>query len=486
MADNIVESLFGSSPWQIQQQQNANLNNSALQYAQLDPFQRANMSMFNAGGSLAGLVAPALGLVNQPMQEAQNQDAAMAGTDANTPEGLRAMAQKLNSLGMQRQAFAAVNAANALEKQIQEVALSKAHAKYFEQGGARGGGTLANIQALSNKEMASKLMVVFNAANNASMNMNFPDEESRLAWVDSQVNRAKSVYMGANPSTIQPDAGGIVPQGGQMDMQSPNAVPLSPNMSMDITGGITPEMKQIMLREATSAGDAAAVESIKALPTTQNIPTPTMVDSVEAKARAKAKGEKSPDIASREASAKQAGSLSADSNEKLYTQAESANAMIPKLDRVTNEIESSSFRPGAFADFRVAVKKAQSLLGGAQAAKNASDAEIMNALMGQDVFSLMGAMGLGSKQMDTPAERDFMRQVLAGTISMERGALKRLAEIRKADAQAAIDRYNQKVDSGELDNFFSDSSRQKKKFIGGNGGVSAPTKTKSGATVSNW
>lgn len=97
MADNIVESLFGAAPWQIQQQQNADLNNAALQYAKLDPFQRANMSMFNAGGSLAGLVAPALGMVNPQMQEAQNTEQDLSGIDTNDPQSILKYAQQVTN-----------------------------------------------------------------------------------------------------------------------------------------------------------------------------------------------------------------------------------------------------------------------------------------------------------------------------------------------------------------------------------------------------
>jgi hypothetical protein len=102
----------------------------------------------------------------------------------------------------------------------------------------------------------------------------------------------------------------------------------------------------------------------------------------------------------------------------------------------------------------------------------------MNALLGQDVFNLMGALGLGSRQMDTPAERDFMREVLAGTRTMERSSLKRLAEIRKADAQSIIDRFNKEVDSGSWDDWFKQSGRPKQKFVV-NKSVNKPT-------VSNW
>jgi len=171
-----------------------------------------------------------------------------------------------------------------------------------------------------------------------------------------------------------------------------------------------------------------------------------------------------PTIQARVAAGKETGKGAGEYNTKQYEQAASAHAMLGKLNQVEKEITNSEFKPGIFSDFRLALNKAQAMLGGPEGSKKAEDAEVMNALMGQDVFSLLGAMGLGSKQMDTPAEREFMRQVLAGTITMERGALQRLAGIRKQDAQSAIDRFNTRVDSGELDDFFTNSGYTKKKF----------------------
>jgi hypothetical protein len=67
---------------------------------------------------------------------------------------------------------------------------------------------------------------------------------------------------------------------------------------------------------------------------------------------------------------------------------------------------------------------------------------------------MIGTLGIGARGMDTPAEREFMRQVLTGTIALNKETLIRMAEIREKIARRAIDTWNIKVESGELDNFF--------------------------------
>ena len=62
-------------------------------------------------------------------------------------------------------------------------------------------------------------------------------------------------------------------------------------------------------------------------------------------------------------------------------------------------------------------------------------------------------MGLGSKNIDTPAEREFIRQVITGTIKLDNDALVRLTQIRRNVETSAIKEYNQKLKSGRFDKY---------------------------------
>ena len=117
--DNIVESLFGLTPFQVQQQQNAGLNQAADRYASQDPFQRATGGMFRAGGMLGGAGAQAMGMVNPQMEQAKLTEAMMAsGGDLSTSQGLMAKSQQFAAAGDLRTALKLALAGKA--KQVEE------------------------------------------------------------------------------------------------------------------------------------------------------------------------------------------------------------------------------------------------------------------------------------------------------------------------------------------------------------------------------
>ena len=74
--------------------------------------------------------------------------------------------------------------------------------------------------------------------------------------------------------------------------------------------------------------------------------------------------------------------------------------------------------------------------------------------MGSEVFPLIKSLGIGARGMDTPAEREFMRQVLTGRIGLNKETLLRMARMRSKEAGFQISNWNKRVNSGELDNFF--------------------------------
>jgi hypothetical protein len=105
MAD-IVESLFGPTPYQIQQQQNANLGVAADKYASQDPFQRAAGQMFRGGGMLGGAAAEGMGYMNPAAEQAKLRESVMStGGDMSTSAGLKAKAAQFAQAGDQQTAM---------------------------------------------------------------------------------------------------------------------------------------------------------------------------------------------------------------------------------------------------------------------------------------------------------------------------------------------------------------------------------------------
>ena len=453
MAESIVQGLFGLTPLQLQQQRRAQMDAAANAYAAQDPFQRATAGFYRAGGQIADIGAGMLGMQTPEMADAQRTQQIFAQSGGmETPEQIRAAADRFRASGDMQRAFALIQLANQREKELQEMSLSKAHEKYYSLGGAKN----------SSSQLAAKQAIARNDAMKLGLNAGLSGQEL-FDFADAQVQKVTDTWN----ATIGSDAGasvsGDVPIASPMD--ATGNIDLSTQTAISPDLKITKEQRDLMLADATQRGDTVAAEKIKSLPVTNAIPLPKSKAQVAGDVKlAETLAAKDPAIAAREAAAKQVGEESAKSNIALYAKANSALDDLQKINRLQTMLDTGDLTTGQWAELRTGINKSIALLGGRKAAKNASDTEILEAMLGSQVFELMSSLGLGSKQMDTPAEREFMRKVLAGTIPLEKGTIKRMAEMRKADLERNVNKYNDRVESGDLDNFFNDSGLTKKKL----------------------
>lgn len=95
MADNIVDSLFGPQPWQVQQQQNEAMRAEAERIARMDGFQQAKYGIGRGAGMLAGAGMEAAGYVNPAVAQAQMNEQNMAGLDPSDPKSLLLRASQI-------------------------------------------------------------------------------------------------------------------------------------------------------------------------------------------------------------------------------------------------------------------------------------------------------------------------------------------------------------------------------------------------------
>jgi hypothetical protein len=145
--------------------------------------------------------------------------------------------------------------------------------------------------------------------------------------------------------------------------------------------------------------------------------------------------------------------------------AEAAVENLPKINEVLVQLETGDPFTGAFAEIQKNIQKVQAKFAAdKKAGKRVSDTEYLDALLGSDVFPMIGALGIGARGLDTPAEREFLRQVMTGTIGLEKDTLIRLTKQRQSIAERAIDRFNQRVDKGELDDYFKYQGMKPSKF----------------------
>jgi hypothetical protein len=138
----------------------------------------------------------------------------------------------------------------------------------------------------------------------------------------------------------------------------------------------------------------------------------------------------------------------------FVNRAQAAPKNIAKIDEVLGILKSGGAVTGFGAENRLNLERAMSLFGNdVKAGKRVVDTQILDALLGSDVFPSLQSMGLGSKNIDTPAEREFIRQVITGTIQLDNDALIRLTQIRRNVETNAIKEYNQKLGSGKFDKY---------------------------------
>lgn len=77
-----------------------------------------------------------------------------------------------------------------------------------------------------------------------------------------------------------------------------------------------------------------------------------------------------------------------------------------------------------------------------------SDTELLNSALGRDVFKAIGQLGIGARGIDTPAERDFLRDVLTGRIQLTQKTLIDMTQNRIDRELAAINIYNKELADG--------------------------------------
>jgi hypothetical protein len=159
------------------------------------------------------------------------------------------------------------------------------------------------------------------------------------------------------------------------------------------------------------------------------------------------------------------GKLGVEQNTAIFTSGQSAVKNISKIDETLDLIEKGTPTTGIGADLINNINRTKLLFTDSKKnIKDVSDTELLNSLLGADVFPQIGALGIGAKGLDTPAEREFLRQVMTGTINMNKDTLIRMTNLRKKYEEKSLNQYNDAVETGQLDELFKFSGLPKRKL----------------------
>lgn len=133
----IVQGLFGVTPESLNAQREQALQAQALQYAQLDPSQQAQMGFYQAGSRLGTGIAGLMGAQDPEMQKASFLQGLSKQYDPTTAEGLTKMAQAAAQAGYGREAMQAGQAAQAMQQQQAELKKTTSEASSIEYKAAQ-------------------------------------------------------------------------------------------------------------------------------------------------------------------------------------------------------------------------------------------------------------------------------------------------------------------------------------------------------------
>ena len=119
-------SLFGATPEGLYQAQQAALNTSATDYANMNPFQRANYGIYKGASNLGGAIGGMLGGQDPMMARASQMRDIASQSDTSTPEGLSQYARSLAGAGFNQEALGASQAAQDMNQKAVNLSTSQA------------------------------------------------------------------------------------------------------------------------------------------------------------------------------------------------------------------------------------------------------------------------------------------------------------------------------------------------------------------------
>lgn len=502
MAENdIVRGLFGPTPYEVEQQQREKAYADSRAYGMMTHQARNIANERNTGYEIGQTLGKMVGYVDPERQKAQKVQDLLRNSDLTSQQGLRDAARMANQMGLSDTALQLSHESDALSKKQADYNLVKAHTAYYNKGGVSSGSLakLASKQAIARHDAYTEGINGGLSGDALEKYIQKRVDDVTETWLKTTGEELPGAKQQIPVSSI-PEQQPIVQQStiSPTDTAVNNGTPFIQDAPMVVTGA--PDMQPAAQPIAPFEMAGVPVQPQVAQPVAQSIVKPVaqqvsrqhiplkgkvemagavkkaqedaqLIGAVGADGRAIFTTGKnaigmtpltaSPALKANLESAGTTGKTTSEKNDAEFTQAKEAKMSLPKINNLISRLESSDGITGLGADLIKNLNRFKAFLGSAEGAKTASSAELLDAYMGSEVFPLIHSLGIGAKGMDTPAEREFMRAVLTGTITLNKNTLLEMAKLRKGAAEGLIDNFNNRVKSGELDPFFRDSGRNK-------------------------
>jgi len=147
--------------------------------------------------------------------------------------------------------------------------------------------------------------------------------------------------------------------------------------------------------------------------------------------------------------------VTAENVKPMYENARKAVKDIANIDDTIDLIKNSEVDTGFGAELRQNIRRVQNLFSDdPERVRTLSDTELLNSALGKEVFGAISDLGVGARGLDTPAEREFLREVVAGRPTLTKDTLLRMAAIRRKAAVRNIEDWNELLSSGRGQDLF--------------------------------
>lgn len=145
---------------------------------------------------------------------------------------------------------------------------------------------------------------------------------------------------------------------------------------------------------------------------------------------------------------------------ELVNSSEQLPMNIQDNDRIINLVKNGTPMTGRLSEIENALSSVKIDFFGDdnQLKQSVSATELLDAGLGSQVFPMIKTLGIGARGLDTPAERKFLQKVMTGDITMTDETLTKMAIMRNNKIRKAADKFNAKLERGDLDEF---SARRK-------------------------
>jgi hypothetical protein len=234
----VMNSLFGITPESLMAQRENALQAQAMQYARLDPFQRATAGIYAGANKLGGAFGGMLGAQDPEMMKATALQGILQQADTTTPEGLGRLAQTLGQQGFGQQAMQVMDQAQSMrltgakitaeEALAQQRGREKAAADPFQKLLETGKYSPASLKKYKESQDVGDLA--------------FKDSDDKTQVVDTVDGQL----------LINSNTGAIISNIGKK--------PVKPGIGSEIAAGLGPVLGAIAKGQAQKSGEAAGTE----------------------------------------------------------------------------------------------------------------------------------------------------------------------------------------------------------------------------------